>query len=221
MTKHDDQVISNDKQAGVFRRTVRLINTFIYSVLMMAILLSPMLLIAGAAYWGGRYFERKDSQLSVDGITTTATIVDVTFDHLGSLLQGGTDNALNRSGAQRNDNDYCKIQYRFRTEDGQEIEGSISRVYDSLEDAKSLIGNEFEIVYSAADPSIYETKLGHTESQASAMEIISFVFLGLWGVSAIGAGGWMTLSLAKPKSRKARIKELAKQQKTKRAKDNA
>lgn len=167
-----------------------------------SVLFSPMLLIAAGAYFGGRYFDGKDSKLSKDGVVATATVYDAGYDHVGSLLQGQADNKMDRANYQRNDSAKCTIYYRFVTQEGQKIEGSVNREYASLEDAKSEIGNEFEVVYSAADPSVYETRAGHTGSQSDAMDGIAIAFFALWLLSSLGLSLYSTLRLLKPKSGK-------------------
>ena len=102
---------------------------------------------------------------------------------------------------------------RFAAQDGQQIEGSINREYESLEAAKSEIGSEFEVVYSASDPNVYETAIGHTETQADAMNGIAIAFVVIWFLSVAGFAIYQQVQLLKPKSRKKRIKELKKQQK--------
>ncbi len=121
-----------------------------------------MLLISGVAYLGGRYFDNKQDKIEGDGITAMATVYDATYDKLVSFLQGNVDNETNRMGYQRSDSDKCTIYYRFETLDGQQIEGSVNRDYASLEAAKSEIGTEFEVIYSATDPTVFETRQGNT-----------------------------------------------------------
>ena len=184
--------------------------------LMLSVLLSPMLLIAGGAYLGGLYFDRKESKIAADGIKTTATVFDATYDHLGSLLQGTADNKTNKSSSQRNNSAECTIFYRFDTQDGQTIEGSVNREYYSLEHAKSEIGSEIDIVYSAADPNVYETGVGHTNTQAEAMYWIAIAFVVIWGLCAMAGAFYPIVEEFKSKSRKKQKQKRIKKQKEKR-----
>ena len=201
------------KKTGFVYRVKKLLLACIGYSLMGAVMLSPMLLLTAGCYLGGRYFDRKDSTLSSDGIKTTATVFDATYDQLGSLLQGQADNKTNRANYQRDDSSKCTIYYRFLTQDGQAIEGSVNREYASLEAAKSEIGSEIDIVYSAADPTVYETGVGHTNSQSDAMYWIAFAFFALWVLGVIGFMFVPIVEKFKPKSRKKRIEELKKKQK--------
>ena len=198
------------KDVGLLTRLFRFFSLSIAFAVMAAILCSPILLIAGAAYLGGLYFGNKDSKIKADGIAATATVYDVGRDHLGALLQGNADNKMNKTGAQRNDMTQCTIYYRFVAQDGQQIEGSYNREYESLEAAKVEIGNELQVVYSAADPSVFETAIGHTESQTDAMYWIAIAFVVIWLLSAIGLTLQQQIKML-TKSRQKRIDKLKKQ----------
>ncbi len=154
-------------------------STIRYGIIGTVLGIPVLLIVAGAAYFS-RYYERKVATLVDNGIVTTATVYDAGYDKLGSFLQGNADNKTGKSGYQRNDSAKCMIYYRFVTEDGEQVEGSINREYASLDDAKLEIGTEIDIVYSANDPSVFETGVGHTKSQASAMYWIAVAFLVIY-----------------------------------------
>jgi hypothetical protein len=209
---HEKEIDMREKE-GIIDTVKKLVVASVGYGVMGCVLFSPMLLIVGGAYFGGRYFDRKESKIAEDAMTATATVYDATYDKLGTFLQVETDSKLNRTGAQRHDGSKCTIYYRFLTEDGQTIEGSTNREYSSLDAAKSEIGTEFEVVYSAADPSVYETAKGHTNSQADAMYWIAIAFLVIYVLCVIGMMFVPLVKTFKPKPRKQRIEELKKKQK--------
>lgn len=166
---------------GAFRMKKK-IEAFVTTLLGGFVILSPMLLIFGGMAIAGWYFSDKSDALVLEGIPATAEHYKVTRDKLGSLLQGNSDNRTNRSPAQRDDSSQVYLHYRFTAKSGQVITGSYATRFASFEDAETWVGKELDVVYQESDPSVHETRLGHTDEQRDALYIIAWVFTGLWAV---------------------------------------
>lgn len=156
------------------------IEAFVTMLLGGFVILSPMLLISGGMAIAGLYFSGKSDALALEGIPAKAVYYKVTWDELGSLLQGNSDNRTNRSPAQRDDSSQVYLHYRFTVNGGQVITGSYATHFASFQDAETWVGKELDVVYRESDPSVHEARLGHTDDQRDALYIIACVFIGLW-----------------------------------------
>ena len=149
---------------------------------------SLFLLIPGALAVAGYFFDSKASILAREGLVAKAEYYHISYDILGNALEAFSDDQTKRSSSQRSHDTRLKLHYRYTAEDGQVLESYNIGNYSSLGEAKeAFLGTEFEVVYLASDPSVHETRVGHTRSQTNALYILAYVALAFWFAIVIWA----------------------------------
>lgn len=173
------------------------------NILGIALLTSPMLLLAGGFEIAAWFFDDKASLLSRNGVVTHAKIVDATKDRLGEALHANIEHKLDVSPGKRSNVMHWAIHYEFVSNSGASVKGSYNvQAYD-----EPVVGREIEVRYLPSDPSVHELTAGHTESQTSALHWIALAFVFIWLATVFVT----TAKALVPRRQTAREKRIARQ----------
>lgn len=148
----------------------------VMSIVAVVVLTSPLLLIAGGCEIAAFVFGDKSEILDRNGVVATAIVYKVSKDRLGEGLQTNSEYQRGVGSANRSRITHWTLHYRFTANDQTEVTGS----YNVQTYEKPELGRELEVRYLASDPSVYETAVGHTESQTAALHWIAFAFCAIW-----------------------------------------
>ncbi|MEL7499722.1 MAG: hypothetical protein AAFN77_19115 [Planctomycetota bacterium] len=177
------------------------IESMFSSVASIALITSPLLLLAGGFEIAAFAYSQKLDALDRDGIKTTATVYKVTHDRVGEALQSNSEDLRRTVSSKKSRVRHWKLHYRFTTIGLEDVTGS----FNVQSYGQPQLGENLEVRYLAADPSVHETAVGHTNSQASALHWIAIAFVSIW----IGTGLVAGVKAILPQKMSTREKRLA------------
>lgn len=148
----------------------------------MLVLCFPLLIIALGLGIATQFFGGKSTRLERAGVAVTAEVYQVTRDRVGEVVEAYVQQH-NRRHNYREGSGHWTIHYRFLTADASQVSGS----YNVQSDKEPSLGRTFDVRYLPSDPSVHETAIGHTASQAEALRWIALVFSAIWVVVIIGS----------------------------------
>jgi len=152
---------------------------------------------------GAFAYGRLASRLDREGIVTQATVLEVEqYEETDLTVLLDDTRRVNQD-----DSIVTIVRYEFQTETGE----TITDEYKSKDLAViPERGGRFELRYASSDPTIHEVRIGHLDSNVSALHWIAAFFAGLTFVYVLGSAvqAFRVLNSTEEK-RKRRLAELS------------